>query len=166
MENGRAAKFEASVFHSSALLIVAACQDTLALLVLTCAASRSAKKEWKMMLKVVIAGSREFRDYAKMKKLVVEFLSDVTDEIEVVSGGCRGADMLGEWLANEKGWAVKRFEADWKLYGKSVGVIRNREMARYADICLLFMVKGAENRGSKNMLKEARRFGCKVYVAR
>lgn len=118
------------------------------------------------MLKVVIAGSREFEDYEKMKRLVKGFLVKVEDEIEIVSGGCRGADMLGERLAGECGWSVRRFEANWKLYGKCAGIIRNREMAKYADICLLFVVEGAGNRGSRNMLKEARERGCRVYVAR
>lgn len=118
------------------------------------------------MLKIIIAGSRVFSDYEKMKRLVVSFVSEFEDGIEIVSGGCRGADKLGERLAKEFGWNVKQFLADWVLYGKAAGCIRNRQMAKYADICLLFAVEGAENRGTKNMLREARKAGCKVYVAR
>lgn len=118
------------------------------------------------MLRVIIAGSRMFSDYEKMKRLVVSFVSKFEDDVEVVSGGCRGADKLGEQLAEEFGWSVKQFPADWALYGKAAGCIRNRQMAEYADICLLFSVKGAENKGTRNMLREARKAGCKVYVAR
>lgn len=118
------------------------------------------------MLRVIIAGSRMFSDYEKMKRLVVSFVSEFEDDVEVVSGGCRGADKLGEQLAEEFGWSVKQFPADWALYGKAAGCIRNRQMAEYADICLLFPVREAENKGTRNMLREARKAGCKVYVAR
>lgn len=118
------------------------------------------------MLKVIIAGSRLFSDYEKMKRLVVSFVSGFEGDIEVVSGGCRGADKLGELLAEEMNWSVRRFPADWKLYGKAAGYICNKQMAEYANICLLFPVKGAENKGTRNMMREAVKAKCKTYVAR
>ncbi len=52
-------------------------------------------------MKIIIAGSREFKDYdflrEKMDKLLIN-----QKEVEIVSGGCRGADILGEKYANEK----------------------------------------------------------------
>ena len=118
-------------------------------------------------MKVVIAGSRRFRDYEKMRKLVLAFLEqEDVKEVEVVSGCCRGADELGEKLAQEMGWKIARFPANWALYGKAAGHIRNGEMARYADVCLLFPVEGAENRGTRSMAREAVKAKCRGYIAR
>jgi len=49
-------------------------------------------------MKVIVAGSRSFRDY--------EVLCKVLDEMEIttiISGGARGADKLGERYAKERG---------------------------------------------------------------
>ena len=134
------------------------------LLALTYGDEKCENEGVKKMLRVIIAGSRMFSDYEKMKRLVVSFVDG--NDIEVVSGGCRGADKFGELLAKEMNWSVKRFPADWKAYGKAAGCIRNKHMAEYADICLLFPVEGAENKGTKNMMREAVKAKCKTYVAR
>lgn len=115
-------------------------------------------------MRVIIAGSRYFDDYKKMERLVLSVIGGM-DDIEVVSGCCCGADRLGEKLAQMYGWSVKRFPANWKL-GKVAGLIRNAEMAKYADMCILFPVQGAKNSGTRDMYRKAVREGCKVYVAR
>ena len=49
------------------------------------------------MIKVIIAGTRDFNDYALLKKDVDYFLQDFNpSKIEIVSGNARGADKLGE----------------------------------------------------------------------
>lgn len=115
-------------------------------------------------MKVIIAGSRYFNDYEKMERLVLSVIGGMND-IEIVSGCCRGADRLGERLAKAYGWSIKRFCPDWKL-GKVAGLIRNTEMAEYADMCILFPVQGAKNNGTRDMYRKAIRKGCKVYVAK
>ena len=52
---------------------------------------------------------------------------------EIVSGGAKGVDRLGEWYARQRGLPCKAFPAQWAKYGKSAGPIRNAEMAEYAD---------------------------------
>ena len=44
------------------------------------------------MFKVIIAGGRDFEDYLKLKLHCDKILSNITDDIEVVCGGARGAD--------------------------------------------------------------------------
>lgn len=71
---------------------------------------------------------------------------------EIVSGVAYGADHLGEVMAGMYGIPVRRFNADWKTHGKSAGMIRNREMADYADV--LYLVWDGKSTGSKNMKDE------------
>lgn len=57
-------------------------------------------------------------------------LADKTD-IEIVSGGCSGADALAERYAHSHGYPLQIFPADWSRYGKRAGYVRNREMHAY-----------------------------------
>lgn len=84
-------------------------------------------------MKTIIAGSRGFNDY--------DLLCQTCDDIEiteVVSGTARGADKLGERYARERNIPVKQFPADWDNLGKRAGYIRNSDMAKYADACVVF----------------------------
>ena len=82
--------------------------------------------------------------------------------MEIVSGGAKGADMLGERYAAEKGYAIKRFTAEWGKYGKKAGPIRNTEMARYADALVAFY--DGESRGTANMIKAAKGNNLQIRV--
>lgn len=120
------------------------------------------------MLKVIIAGSRNFNNYKLLKKKMDFFLKNKIDKnkpsfnIEIVSGTARGADTLGEKYAKEKGFALKRFPANWDLYGKKAGYIRNKEMRNYADVCVVFW--DAESKGSKHMINLAKEDNMPIRV--
>lgn len=70
-------------------------------------------------MKVIIAGSREFSDFALLYSECDKILDGLSD-VEIVSGTARGADKLGEHYAKLKGYQVKQFPADWSK-GKSAG---------------------------------------------
>ena len=78
------------------------------------------------MIKVIIAGGRNFENYALLKFKCNAILKDINDEIQIVSGGAKGADALGERYAKEKRFICKRFEADWDKNGRAAGPIRSR----------------------------------------
>lgn len=115
------------------------------------------------MRRLIIAGSREFNDYARLSK-VVSCLTRGWGNFEIVSGRCRGADRLGERYAREYGIPLKVFPAEWERYGKGAGPIRNQEMANYATHCIVFL--GENSRGSKNMVETAKRYKLKVKTIR
>lgn len=110
-------------------------------------------------MKVIIAGSREGF-----------VLGDVLDAYEqsgfiateIVSGGARGVDRLGELLAYQKSIQVKQFIPDWDGFGKKAGHVRNREMGDYADA--LIALWDGESKGTKGMIEYAEKKGLQVYV--
>jgi len=114
-------------------------------------------------LKVIIAGSRDFDSYRLLKFKLLHLLSkyDLT-EVEIVSGGARGADSLGERFAREHGCKIKRFIPDWDGLGKQAGFIRNWDMAKYADACVAFW--DGKSKGTKHMIDLAKREGLNVRV--
>ena len=86
------------------------------------------------------------------------------DVTEVVSGCSYGADKLGERWAEENGISVKEFPGRWKKHGRRAGPIRNGQMAKYGNAAVVFW--DGESRGSKNMIKQAREFGLRLWVIR
>ncbi|MFZ2284964.1 MAG: DUF2493 domain-containing protein [Lutibacter sp.] len=113
------------------------------------------------MTKVIIAGGRNFDDFNKLCQVCDEFLLDQND-IEIVSGAYKGADLLGERYAAERNYPIKQFPADWRRYGKSAGLKRNTEMATYANTLIAFW--DGESKGTKNMIDLATLIGLKVKV--
>lgn len=113
-------------------------------------------------MKVIIAGGRDFRDYTLLKEKCDTILSSVKDDIMIVSGCADGADSLGEKYAAENDYIVAYFPANWNLYGRGAGMIRNREMAEYADALIAF--HDGQSKGTANMIKQAKEKGLKVRV--
>ena len=117
-------------------------------------------KLWGM--KVIVAGSRDFKDYALLKEFLDKLVIFRSDFTEIVSGTASGADKFGERYAQEHNLAIKRFPADWEKYGKAAGHIRNRQMAEYADACVVFW--DGQSKGSVNMAKVARELKLPLVV--
>lgn len=112
-------------------------------------------------MKVIIAGSRTFNDYNLLKLNCDKTLS-LFPEIEIVSGTANGADKLGERYANEKGYTIKQFPAEWDKYGKSAGYKRNEQMAKYSDVLIAFW--DGKSKGTKHMIDLAERYKLKVVI--
>jgi hypothetical protein len=112
-------------------------------------------------MKVIIAGGRDFNDYLLLLHAVVKANFDIT---EVVSGGAKGADALGELFARDMDIPLALFPADWDKHGRAAGPIRNGEMAGYAD-ALIAMWDGKSS-GTRNMINQAKDRGLKVHVER
>ena len=114
-------------------------------------------------MKVIIAGGRDFNDYDQLRSYC-DYLLQNKDEIEVVSGCARGADKLGERYAEERGYAIKRFPADWGTHGKSAGYLRNEEMADYADALIVFW--DGQSKGTEHMINIAEKESLKIRIRR
>jgi len=105
-------------------------------------------------VKVIIAGGREYKDYANLRKVCDEiFELNGIEDPEIVSGTARGTDKMGEFYAKQRGFKIRGFPADWNKFGKKAGHIRNGQMARYSDMLILFW--DGKSRGSKDMLEQA-----------
>lgn len=137
------------------------------------------------MVRIIIAGGREFNDYDLLKKSVLDIIFDLECRntvtgignysrvkekhlIEFISGTARGADKLGEKFVAESIWSVKRFPADWNTYGKRAGYIRNEQMAKYAmsdnSYGVLIAFWDGKSRGTMHMIDLAKKHGLEVHV--
>jgi hypothetical protein len=116
------------------------------------------------MVKVIVAGGRDFKDYNLLKSKLDLLLSNITEPIEIVSGAANGADKLGEKYAKDQGLSLKQFPANWNKFNKSAGYIRNKEMAEYATHCVCFW--DGKSKGTKHMIDLAKELNLKVRVVK
>ena len=116
------------------------------------------------MMHIIIAGCRDFNDYSVVEKEVMNFIGKYIGklEIEIISGGAKGVDTLGERFAKEHNLSLKVVPADWKTYGRSAGPRRNEKMARMAGTLIAFW--DGKSRGTKNMIETANKFGLRVKI--
>lgn len=115
--------------------------------------------------KVIVAGCRDFADYELLKEKCDFYLQNKKPEnIVIVSGHASGADALGERYAQERGYELETFLADWKASGRAAGPIRNAKMASVAHTLIAFW--NGKSRGTKNMIDTATKRGLKVAVVR
>lgn len=114
------------------------------------------------MFRVIIAGGRDFNDYALLERKMDKLLCNIRDDIEIICGKARGADTLGEQYGKQRGYRIKYFPADWQTFGKSAGYIRNQQMAENADALVAFW--DGKSRGTKNMIDIALKFELSVRV--
>jgi hypothetical protein len=142
-------------------------------------------------MRVIIAGSREFKDYELLKKVTLDILARLqynlvvgSKDIEILSGMARGADLLGKKFGDEFKLKVIPFVAKWddmtaskvfvkyregKPYNVLAGTIRNEEMARYAaedkdghGVLIAFSTDTAK--GTKDMIALAKKQNLMVFV--
>ena len=116
--------------------------------------------------RIIIAGSRNFDNYELLSSVVSENISGM-ENVEIISGGCSGADSLGERFADENGLELKVFQAEWGKYGRAAGPIRNKAMAEYASQvgdCMLIAFPIGSSRGTRNMIQMAKNYGIETII--
>ena len=110
-------------------------------------------------MNVIIAGGRDFEPNHNYYMLLKELLTELK-ATWVFTGGAKGADSFGEYVARQMQIPTKRFNANWRKYGKAAGPIRNREMAKNADA--LIALPGGN--GTQNMIKTAERYNLQIHI--
>ena len=116
----------------------------------------------------LVVGSRTFNNYELLKEKLDKLLVNYTD-VCIVSGGANGADALAERYANEKGYELKVFKADWDNKGKCAGYVRNAQMHKYIS---KFQNRGVvafwngNSKGTEHSFKLAEQYNNPIRIIR
>ena len=132
-------------------------------------------------MRVIVAGSREPPHDAYKTvcdKLGYYLRGQDYSGLQVVSGTCRGYDLLSERWAKRNRVEIVRFPANWddidvqgavvkynrqgKAYNAVAGHQRNRKMADYSDCLVAFW--DSKSSGTQNMIYLAKAYGLQVRV--
>lgn len=116
-------------------------------------------------MKLLIAGSRGYTNYAEAEKRILKLLKDKTlKNVTIIEGGARGADRIGRDFAIAHQLPYKTVRADWNKYGKQAGYLRNAEMAKMATAAIIFW--DGSSPGSKHMIDLLTEYNVRHVVIR
>lgn len=121
-------------------------------------------------MRVLICGSRNWKDPEPIERLLDGYLDYYGSEFKLVEGEAPGADSCAaDWAKGFGDYAesyVDPFPADWDKYGKGAGPIRNQQMLDEGqpDVVFAFSDDLKSSKGTKDMVKRALKAGLPVYV--
>ena len=86
-------------------------------------------------MKIAVVGSRTFTDFASFSRVMRDCIKrgDI-----IISGAARGADALAKRWADENGFDIVEYPADWAKLGPGAGFARNRTIIGECDQCIAF----------------------------
>jgi hypothetical protein len=109
--------------------------------------------------RVLVTGSRGWTDRPTLCAALNKVEAEAGEPIAVVHGACpTGADRMADEWAGLLGRRTERHPAQWDLYGRAAGFIRNADMvATRPDICLAFILDSSP--GATDCADKAERVG-------
>jgi hypothetical protein len=87
-------------------------------------------------MKLAVVGSRNIVDEKLIFDSINSIISEVDDEIIIISGGARGVDSIAAKWAKNNNIKLIEIKADWNRLGKAAGMIRNKDIIKNCDIVL------------------------------
>lgn len=112
---------------------------------------------------ILICGDKNWSNY----KSIEEFLTPLDRNTIIVTGGSRGADLIATELAKKLLFKqVLTFYAEWSIYGRAAGPIRNRKMFNETqpNLVVAFHNNLDNSKGTKDMVNYAKSKQCNVLV--
>ena len=107
-------------------------------------------------MRIAVVGNRKFQDFNLLKTTLEDYIvENCFDDVTIVSGGSLGADKLAEKYAIENQYNLVIFQPDWRQYGRSAGIIRNKLIVDNSDIVFAFW--NEDSRGTRSTIKFAKK---------
>jgi hypothetical protein len=116
--------------------------------------------------RAIVCGGRKYDDYLHVQ-LVLDRLKEALDDghgkyLVIIEGGDDGADDLAHSWCISHSVVCETYSANWALYGKKAGPIRNEQMIEHgADLVIAF----PGGKGTQDMVRRAEAEGVKVVLA-
>lgn len=112
-----------------------------------------------------MCGDRNWDNEDRIREVLTAYKEAYNGDMIVVDGAAKGADYLGNKVAEELGIKTERFPAAWNQLGKRAGPIRNQEMLDSGlSFVLAFHEDIESSKGTKDMIARARKRGVPVYL--
>jgi hypothetical protein len=117
---------------------------------------------------LLVCGDRNWQDADRIYAIVKEAAPAL-----LIHGDAKGADRMGMIAGLRLGVRVEAHPADWKLYGKGAGPIRNQQMlGRLLELerggaqvaCVAFHSNLSESKGTADMVRRCREAGIQTEV--
>jgi hypothetical protein len=111
-------------------------------------------------MRLCVTGSHLSRDEVYVKAVLDAQHAECPIDV-LLHGKADGVDMFAEHWARANGIEQIGFQAEWRLYGRAAGPIRNKRMLSVGspDLVLAFPSEGP---GTADCVRQARQLGIKV----
>lgn len=112
-------------------------------------------------MRVCVLGSRSFTN----KELVfnkIDVLNNYKPITEVISGDAVGPDSYGIEYSNKHNLRLQVYTPDWNEYGRSAGMIRNRDLISNSEFILAFL--NNNSKGTLNSISLAHKYFRNIAV--
>jgi hypothetical protein len=104
-------------------------------------------------MNLAIVGSRHFTNNVQFEKYVDMWITENGNPQMIVTGCAKGTDHLAREYAKKYNIDLKVYKADWKMYGKAAGPLRNAEIINNSTHVLAF--PSNTGKGTQDTLKKA-----------
>lgn len=112
---------------------------------------------------LAIIGSRDMNNQNLFDEKMENWVKKYGQPDEIVSGGAKGADTLGEEYAEKYGIPIEIFRPDYKRYpGKYAPLVRNTDIIQYCTHVMAFPSRNG--RGTQDAMRKANKFHKKMKV--
>ena len=107
--------------------------------------------------RLIVCGDEKLTDYGYFSDRM-DMLSDIYEDMSIVSGHDKGTDTLAERYAKERGIPIHIFSTEWDRFGIDAVPIRNKTLLEYdmeaGSRCIAAFWNG-KNCGTGDMLRQA-----------
>jgi SLOG family YspA-like protein len=97
-------------------------------------------------MRVIVTASRTWSDPHPIRRDLADLCGRACWEFVVIHGAAKGGDTIAsQWVADQRrggntSVSEEPHRANWNLYGRAAGIIRNTDMVRSgADLCLAYL---------------------------
>jgi len=117
-------------------------------------------------VKILVCGDRNWTHREYLEQVLIALGCEYGYPYTIIQGGARGADTMAFYFARDRGLLCETYRAEWTLYGRAAGAIRNAEMLKDGkpDLVVAFHNDLENSKGTKNMVSIARKAGVPVRV--
>ena len=112
-------------------------------------------------INIAIIGSRTFNDYNFAKQEINNILNSKYIIENIISGGAKGADKIGELYAIEYSIPIEIIKPDWSI-GRHAGILRNTEIIKKSNIVIAFW--DGKSKGTKDSINKAKKQGKILHI--
>ena len=121
-------------------------------------------------MRVLVCGGRNYDNYEELYA-VLDWIDCSWEGPEtfgpisvIISGHAKGADALSEQWAKKREVSLEIYPAEWDVYGKGAGFIRNQQMIDEGLPDLVVAFSGGK--GTMNMIKLSNQANIPLYNVR
>jgi len=108
-------------------------------------------------MRVLVCGGRDFKDWQLLHAELDNLKPPAT---HIIHGTARGADKLASDWAQSRNIPETRFRAEWEIFGRAAGPLRNQKMLMEGKPDLVVAFPGSA--GTADMVRRAKAAGVRV----